>query len=98
MRERGASPHTIANYRDTFRLIIAFAQKCLKKPPTKLAVHDLDASFVVRFLNYLEEDRGVTPRSRNVRLAAIHSFFNYVALQDPASGAVAQRVLAIKSK
>jgi integrase/recombinase XerD len=98
MRERGASPHTIANYRDTFRLLIAFAQKRLNKPPTKLAVHDLDASFVLRFLDYLERERGVTPRSRNVRLAAIHSFFNYVALQEPAVGAVAQRVLAIKSK
>ena len=98
MRERNASPHTIANYRDTFRLIIAFAQKCLNKPPTKLAIADLDAPFVASFLNHLERDRGVSPCSRNVRLAAIHSFFNYVALQEPAVGAVAQRVLAIRSK
>lgn len=98
MRERNASPHTIANYRDTFRLVIAFAQKCLNKAPTKLAIADLDASFVASFLNHLERDRGVSPRSRNVRLAAIHSFFNYVALQEPAGGAVAQRVLAIKNK
>jgi integrase/recombinase XerD len=98
MRERNASPHTIANYRDTFRLVIAFAQKCLNKPPTNLAMADLDAPFVASFLNHLEKDRGVSPRSRNVRLAAIHSFFNYVALQEPAVGAVAQRVLAIKSK
>ena len=98
MRERNASPHTIANYRDTFRLVIAFAQKCLNKPPTKLAIADLDAPFVASFLNHLEKDRGVSPRSRNVRLAAIHSFFNYVALQEPAGGAIAQRVLAIKSK
>lgn len=98
MRERGASPHTIANYRDTFRLLIAFAQTSLKTPPTKLAIHDLDATFIVRFLDHLERDRGVTPRSRNVRLAAIHSFFHYVALHEPAAGAVAQRVLAIKSK
>ena len=98
MRERGASPHTIANYRDTFRLLIAFARKSWDTPPTQLAIQDLDAAFVVRFLDHLESDRGVTPRSRNVRLAAIHSFFNYVALQEPAAGAVAQRVLAIKSK
>jgi integrase/recombinase XerD len=98
MRERNLSPNTIANYRDTFRLVIAFAQKCFNKPPTELAIHDLDASFVVRFLDHLEKDRGVAPQSRNVRLAAIHSFFNYVALQEPAAGAVAQRVLAIKSK
>jgi len=98
MRERNLSPNTVANYRDTFRLVIAFAQKYLNKPPTKLAIHDLDAAFVVCFLDHLEKERGITPQSRNVRLAAIHSFFNYVALQEPAAGAVAQRVLAIKSK
>ena len=98
MGECNASPHTIANYRDTFRLLIAFAQRSLKKPPTKLDIQDMDASFIVRFLDHLEKERGVTPRSRNVRLAAIHSFFNYVALQEPAFGAVAQRVLAIRSK
>jgi integrase/recombinase XerD len=98
MRECNASPHTIANYRDTFRLLIRFADRNLKKPPTALAMQDLDASFVCRFLDHLEKDRGVSARSRNVRLAAIHSFFYYVALQEPALGALAQRVLAIKSK
>lgn len=98
MRERNLSPNTIANYRDTFRLVIAFAQKHFNKPSTNLAIHDLDASFVVQFLDHLEKERGVAPQSRNVRLAAIHSFFNYVALQEPSAGAVAQRVLAIKSK
>ena len=98
MAECNASPNTIANYRDTFRLLIAFALRCLKKPPTKLAIQDLDAPFVLRFLDYLERERGNSPRSRNVRLAAIHSFFIYVALQEPALGAVAQRVLAIQSK
>jgi site-specific recombinase XerD len=96
--QRGASPLTVANYRDAFCLLIAFAQRCLKKPPTKLTIQDLDASFIVRFLDYLERERGNSPRSRNVRLAAIHSFFTYVALQEPALGAVAQRVLAIQSK
>jgi len=98
MHERAASPRTIENYRDAFRLLIAFAQRCLKKPPTKLAVQDLDAPFILRFLDYLESERGNSPRSRNVRLAAIHSFFTYVALQEPGLGAVAQRVLAIKNK
>jgi len=98
MRERNFSPQTIANYRDTFRLVIVFAQKRLSKPPTQLAIHDLDAPFILRFLDHLENERGIKPQSRNVRLAAIHSFFNYVALQEPAAGAVAQRVLAIKSK
>ncbi len=86
------------NYRDTFRLLIAFAQKRLKKPPTKLAIQDLDATFVLAFLEYLEKDRGNSTRSRNVRLSAIHSFFAYAALQEPAVGAVAQRILAIQSK
>src|SRR5436190_23285721 len=98
MNECGASPHTIANYRDTFRLLIAFAHRALKKTPTALTMDDLDASFVCRFLDHLEKDRGVSARSRNVRLAAIHSFFHYVALQEPALGALAQRVLAIKNK
>jgi site-specific recombinase XerD len=98
MHECSASPHTIANYRDTFRLLIGFAHRHLKKPPTALAMQDLDAAFICRFLDHLEKDRGVSARSRNVRLAAIHSFFQYVALQEPALGALAQRVLAIKSK
>lgn len=98
MAQCGASPNTIAAYRDTFRLLIAFAHRRLRKAPTGLAIADLDAPFVLRFLDYLEKERGVTARSRNVRLAAIHSFFNYVALQEPAFGAISQRVLAIKSK
>jgi site-specific recombinase XerD len=98
MGECNASPHTIANYRDTFRLLIAFAQRHLKKPPTKLAIKDLDANFILAFLEYLEKDRGNSPRSRNVRLSAIHSFFAYAALQEPVVGAVAQRILAIQSK
>ena len=87
MHECNASPHTIANYRDRFRLLIGFAHRHLKKPPTALAIQDLDASFVCRFLDHLEKDRGVSARSRNGRLAAIHSFFHYVALQEPALGA-----------
>jgi integrase/recombinase XerD len=94
----GASPLTIANYRDAFCLVIAFAQRTLKKSPAKLSVQDLDAPFITRFLDYLERERDNSPRSRNVRLAAIHSFFNYVALHEPAVSAVAQRVLAIRSK
>src|SRR6266496_13646 len=98
MEECNASPHTIANYRDTFRLLIAYAQRRLKKPPTKLAIQDLDATFVLGFLEHLEKDRGNSSRSRNVRLSAMHSFFAYAALQEPAVGAVAQRILAIQSK
>lgn len=94
----GASPNTIASYRDTFRLLLTFAQRELKKSPGELDLRDLDAPFIGRFLDYLEKERGVLAQSRNARLAAIHSFFHYVALQEPAGCALAQRVLAIKSK
>jgi site-specific recombinase XerD len=98
MNQRNFSPNTIANYRDTFRLLLAFAHRRLKKSATVLCVEDLDAPFVVRFLDYLEMERKNTPQSRNVRLAALHSFFHYVALQEPSLSAVAQHVLAIPSK
>jgi site-specific recombinase XerD len=75
LEQRNASPHTIASYRDTFRLLLKFAHKELHKSPSMLAVENLNAPFIGRFLNHLENDRGNTPRSRNIRLAAIHSFF-----------------------
>jgi len=96
--QRNASPHTIASYRDTFRLLLAFVQARLRKPPTTVALEDLDAPLLARFLDHLETDRGNIPRSRNLRLAAIHSFFKYVALHEPSQGALAQRVLAIPCK
>jgi len=95
---RQASPHTIASYRDTFRLLVNFAHQRLAKEPSKLTIEDLDAPFIGRFLNHLEKDRGNRTRSRNVRLAAIHSFFRYVALNEPAHITVAQRVLALPTK
>jgi len=98
MRQRRASPHTVASYRDTFRLLLAFAQERLKKSPSALILEDLDAPFIGAFLDHLEKERGNGVRSRNARLAAIHSFFRYVALQDPGHSAVIQRVLAIPSK
>ena len=93
-----ASPNTVASYRDTFRLLLDFAQRELKRSPTALALPDLDAPFVGRFLHHLEKGCGNTPRSRNVRLAAIHSFFQYVALREPGFSALAQQVLAIPGK
>lgn len=98
MRQRKASQHTIASYRDTFRLLLGFAQQRLKKVPSKLAIEDLDAPFIGAFLDHLERGRGNNARSRNVRLAAIHSFFQYVALHEPSHSALAQRILAIPSK
>ena len=98
MQQRQASPHTIASYRDTFRLLLQFAQQRLGKPPTSLTVPDLDTPMLGAFLDHLERDRKNSARSRNVRLAAIHSFFRYVALHAPEHSAVAQRVLAMPSK
>lgn len=96
--QRNASAHTVASYRDTFRLFVRFAQQTLGKVPTLLAIEQLDTPFIGRFLDHLEKDRGNGARSRNIRLAAIHSFFSYVALQEPSLGALAQRVLAIPTK
>jgi integrase/recombinase XerD len=96
--QRNASSHTVASHRDTFRLLLGFAQRILHKAPTELALEDLDAPFIGRFLDHLEKDRANTARSRNVRLAAVHSFFRYVALQEPSLSALAQRVLAIPGK
>jgi len=98
MRQRQASPLTIASYRDTFRLLMQYAQQRLRKAPSQLTVPDLDTVFLGSFLDHLEQHRANSARSRNVRLAAIHSFFRYVALQAPEYSAVAQRVLAIPSK
>lgn len=93
-----ASPNTIAGYRDTFRLLLRFASERLGKPPTRLDVEDLDADLVADFLTYLETTRGNGARSRNTRLAAIRSFFRFVAMNEPALLLHCQRILAIPSK
>lgn len=93
-----ASPHTIASHRDTFRLLLMFALKDLSKAPSALDLCDLDTPFIGRFLDHLEKARGNDPRTRNVRLAAIHSFFKYAAIREPAATALAQRVLSIPCK
>ena len=98
MQQRKASPHTIASYRDTFRLLLKYAQSHLNKAPSDLAMEDLNSPFIASFLNHLEQDRGNSARSRNVRLAAIHAFFHYVALYEPSYCALAQQVLSIPSK
>ena len=98
LQQRQASPHTVASYRDTFRLLLQYAQLRLGKAASNLTVPDLDAPLLGSFLNHLEHERKNSARSRNVRLAAIHSFFRYVALHAPEHSAVAQRVLAMPSK
>lgn len=98
VRQRRASVHTIAAYRDTFRLLLRFANERLHKSPSQLCIEDLDASFLSQFLDHLEKGRGNCARTRNARLAAIHGFFQYVALTEPAHALLCQRVLAIPSK
>ncbi|TVS19610.1 MAG: integrase [Gammaproteobacteria bacterium] len=98
MQQRQASAHTIASYRDTFRLLLQFVQKQLHKSPSTLAIEDIDAPLVVDFLNEMEKTRGVTARTRNLRLTAIRSFFRYAAFEDPTHAAQIQRVLAIPAK
>jgi len=98
MRQRRASPHTIASYRDTFRLLLEFAQRRLKKPPSRLHLEDLDAPLIGAFLDDLQKKRGNTPSTRNVRLAAVRSFFRFAALQEPAHSALIQRVLAMPNQ
>src|SRR2546423_7305931 len=98
LRQRQASPNTVAGYRDTFRLLLRFATERRGKAPTKLSLEDLDVAFVGDFLDHLEKERGVAARSRNTRLAAIHSFFHYVSFQEPARADQCRRVLAIPSK
>jgi site-specific recombinase XerC len=98
VRQRNASPNTIASHRDTFRLLLEFAQQSLNQSPSALQMPDLDAPFIGRFLHHVEKDRGNAPQTRNVRLAAIHSFFKYVVFREPALSGLVQRVLAIPTK
>jgi integrase/recombinase XerD len=93
-----ASHHTVAGYRDTFRLLLRFASVRHGKPPVKLTVEDIDADLVADFLVHGETARGNTARSRNTRLAAIRSFFRYVAMTDPAWLLHCQRILAMPNK
>jgi integrase/recombinase XerD len=98
LRQRQASAHTIASYRDTFRLLLRFAANQLGRAPSALQTQDLQPAFLGRFLEHLEQQRGNSSRTRNARLAAIHSFFRYVALAEPAHALLCQQVLAMPSK
>jgi integrase/recombinase XerD len=96
--QRGASPNTIAAYCQTFRLLLQFAAKRTGNPPSDLDIAQLDAPLIAAFLSHLEKARGNSVRSRNNRLAAIHSLFAYLALHHPEHAASIQRVLAIPHK
>jgi len=96
--QRDSSPQTIAAYRDTLRLLIQFAAEETGKQPCELDIDDLDAPLIGSFLNHLEKDRGNSARTRNARLAAIHSLYKYAALRHPEHLQTIGRVIAIPFK
>lgn len=97
-RQRDASPHTIASYRDSFRLLLTFLHQRTGKAPSKLQLEDLDTASITAFLSYLQNERGNGVRTRNARLTAIHSFFHYAALKAPECSEQIARVLSIPEK
>lgn len=96
--ELNASPHTITSYRDTFRLLLVHVADARGHQVSRLTLDDFDPDTVLRFLEFLEHRRGNSVRTRNARLAAIRSFFAYVASQEPAAAALAQRILHLPFK
>jgi integrase/recombinase XerD len=98
IRQRQASPNTIAAYRDAFKLLLAFTSEQTGKPPSGLDINDLDAETISAFLDHLEHDRGNSISTRNARLAAIRSLFRFAALRHPEHAAIIERVLAIPPK
>ena len=98
LEQQGVSPHTVASYRDTFRLLLRYAAQQLKRAPCELHMEELDSSFLEKFLRHLERDRANSARTRNARLSALHAFFHFVAINEPALSLQCQRILAIPVK
>jgi site-specific recombinase XerD len=96
--QRHVSPHTIRSYRDTFRLLLAFAQRCRHKAPSALALEDIDEPLLTAFLDDLEQHRHNGIRSRNLRLTALRSFFRFAAYEAPTHAGQIQRILAMPDK
>jgi site-specific recombinase XerD len=98
MQQKKVSPHTLCSYRDTFRLLLRFAKEKLHTAPDRLTIEQIDAPLVTAFLNDLESSRKVSPRTRNLRLTAIRSFFRFASYELPGRSAQIQRVLATPRK
>jgi site-specific recombinase XerD len=98
IQQKQASPHTIGSYRDTFRLLLKFLEKRLRKTPSRLTLDEVRAPVIVAFLDELEETRKISARSRNLRLTAIRSLFRYLAFEVPTHSGQIQQVLAIPGK
>lgn len=97
-QQRAVSANTVAAYRDTFKLLLAFAQKTIRKAPTDLSLADLDTTLILAFLDHLERERKNSARSRNARLSAIRSFLKYAAHEDLTALAIIERSLAVPQK
>lgn len=97
-RQKSASPNTVAAYRDAFRLLLGFAQERLGTAASNLTLREIDAPLIGAFLDHLETARRNSARTRNARLAALRSFFRFLAVREPAHAASIQRVLAIPQK
>jgi len=98
INQKDASPRTIAAYRDTLRLLLRYASKRTGKQPSKLDFADLDAAVISGFLDHLETERGNSARTRNARLAAIHSLYRFAALRHPEHAQTIARVIEIPTK
>ena len=96
--QQQVSPHTVASYRDTLRLLLAFVQQQTGRAPSQQTLSDWNASMILRFLDYVEKERGCQARTRNTRLAALRAFMRYVAQHAPEALALASQVLAIPPK
>jgi site-specific recombinase XerD len=98
IRQRCLSGHTLAAYRDTFRLLLRYAQVQLRKLPSQLELSDVDSALISAFLDHLETERNNSARTRNARLAAIRSFFKYIAVDAPAHAETIRKILALPQK
>jgi site-specific recombinase XerD len=96
--QQNASPNTVAAYRDAFRLLLGFVHETKGVAPAKLTLEELDAATIGQFLDHLESSRGASIKTRNSRLAAIHSLYRFADMQHPEHAALIQRVLAIPAK
>lgn len=98
VNQQNVSPHTIAAYRDTFRLLLAFVRRHHRTTPDMMTLAHLDAPTVLAFLDDLEAGRGNGVRTRNARLTAIRAFVTYASSRDPTALPLTRRVLAIPAK
>jgi site-specific recombinase XerD len=98
LKQQGVSPHTVASYRDTFRLLLRFASDRLGIAPTRIAIEAFTPALLGDFLRHLEVDRGNSIRTRNGRLSALRAFFRYVTMSEPALALQCQQVLAVPAK